>query len=263
LRALTNDLREAARLGGAGILLSVALHLATFASLGRVRVEAALPRIQEIEVSVIEEQPAPPAPEPVAEPEPEPEPVKPRAPREASPRPVEKAPPSAEPPAAAEETLADLTGTTLTGESAGGWVSAVGSGAAMTGPIGKVNAAVTGRNRDGVEGGVLGGTGTRVVSEADLSRRPQPPAADELDAALERNYPKSAKQQGIEGVARIKLRVLANGKLQALGTVSETHPGFGDACKASVRDTSWGPGLDRKHQPVATDIIYKCEFSVE
>jgi hypothetical protein len=64
-------------------------------------------------------------------------------------------------------------------------------------------------------------------------------------------------------VARIKLRVLANGKLQPLGTVSETHPGFGDACKASLRDTSWGPGLDRAHQPVATDIVYKCEFLIE
>ena len=75
-----------------------------------------------------------------AYPVPVPEPVKQR-PREASPRPVEKAPPpSKEPPAAAEETIADLTGTTLTGESAGGWVSAVGSGTAMNGPIGKVNA---------------------------------------------------------------------------------------------------------------------------
>lgn len=264
MRALTNDLREAGLLGGAGILLSVALHLGTFASLAHVRVERGPPRARDIEVSIVEEKPPAPEPAPIAEPEPEPEPIKARPPREASPRPVEKAPPpSKEAPAAAEETIADLTGTTLTGESAGGWVSAVGSGAAMTGPIGKVNAAVTGRDRAGVEGGVLGGTGTRVVSEADLSRRPQPPAAELLNEALERNYPKSAKQQGIEGTARIKVRVLANGKLQPLGTVSETHPGFGDACKASVRDTSWGPGLDRAHQPVATDITYKCEFNVE
>lgn len=263
---LTNDLRQAALLGGAGILLSMALHVGTFVSLGRVRVEPPPPRARDIEFSVFEEQPPPPPPEaePEPEPEPAPEPIKPRAPREASPKPVEKAPPpSAEAPAAAEETLADLTGTTLTGESAGGWVSAVGSGAPMTAPIGKANALVTGRDRAGVQGGVLGGTGTRVVSEADLSRRPQPPSADVLDAALERNYPKSAKQQGIEGVARIKLRVLASGKLQPLGTISETHPGFGDACKASVRGTNWGPGLDRSHQPVATDIVYKCEFSVE
>jgi outer membrane biosynthesis protein TonB len=258
-------LREAALVGGLGILLSAALHVGTFLSLGRVRVDTAALRARDIEVSIVEEPAPEPAAEPQApEPEPAPEPVKIRPPKEAAPKPVEKAPPpSKEPAAAAEEALADLTGTTLTGESAGGWASAVGSGAAMDGPIGKINAAATGRERAGIKGGVIGGSGTRVVSEADLSRRPQPPADDLLNAALERNYPKSAKQQGIEGVARIKLRVLANGKLQPLGTVSETHPGFADACKASVRDTSWGPGLDRARQPVATDIVYKCEFSVE
>ena len=38
MRALTNDLREAAWLGSAGILLSAALHVGTFVSLASVRV---------------------------------------------------------------------------------------------------------------------------------------------------------------------------------------------------------------------------------
>jgi hypothetical protein len=75
LRALTNDLREAGLLGGAGILLSVALHLGTFVSLGRVRIEQAPPRARNIEVSIFEEQPPAPEPGAIAVPEPEPEPV--------------------------------------------------------------------------------------------------------------------------------------------------------------------------------------------
>ena len=84
-----------------------------------------------------------------------------------------------------------------------------------------------------------------------------------LNAALEKNYPKSAKQQGVEGVARIKVRVLASGKLQPLATLSETYPGFAGACKASLRDISWRPGLDQAGQPVATDIPYKCEYIID
>lgn len=268
---MANDVRRLSWLSAVGILLSAGAHFVTFVALGAVRIDPAPPRAKELEFSVVTElppepPPAPPVEEPAPEPEPEPEPVKVvKAPKPvASPRPVEKAPPEkSTPPAAAEETLADFSGTTLTGEGAGGWASAVGNNQAMTGPIGKPNAAVTGRDRSGVQGGVVGGTGTRVVSESDLSRRPEPPNSDLLNAALEKNYPKSAKQQGVEGVARIKVRVLASGKLQPLATLSETYPGFADACKASLRDISWRPGLDQAGQPVATDIPYKCEFIID
>lgn len=265
---MPNDIRKWSWLSAFGIVLSAGAHLVTFVALGAVRIEPSPARPKELEFSVVTElppEPVPLEPVPAPEPEPEPEPVKVvKAPREAAPRPVEKADPKTpEPPAAAEETIADFSGTTLTGEGAGGWASAVGNNQAMTGPIGKPNVAVTGRNRPGVEGGVVGGTGVRVVSESDLTRRPNPPNGDLLNAALERNYPKSAKQQGIEGVARIKLRVLANGKVQALATISETYPGFAEACKTAMRDMSWTPGLDQAGQPVATDIPFKCEFLIE
>jgi periplasmic protein TonB len=251
--------------------LSVATHVGAVALLGMFPVDAPRPKEDIVEVSFVEQpvapepEPLPPAPEPVApEPEPEPEPVKP------PPKPIERAPkpakappplPDSTPPAAAEETIADFSGTTLTGQ--GGWASAVGSGAAMNGPIGTPGAAVTGRNRAGVAGGVVGGTGVRVVAEGDLSRRVQLPSADVLNAALERNYPKAARQQGIEGVARIRVRVFATGKLQPLSTINESYPGLADGCKKSLHDITFQPGLDRAGQPVATDITYKCDFRVQ
>jgi protein TonB len=245
------------------VALSVGVHLGVFFGLGTVRVDAAVPRNEAVEFTVVEEKPLveePPPPEP--EPEPEPEPPKPRV-REAA-KPVEEPPPPEEPPPApAPETIADFSGTTLTGEGSGGWVSAVGSGAPMNAPIGKPKAPVTGRERDGTEGGAIGGTGTRVVGEADLSRSPKLPTSATLDEALKREYPKEAQQQGIEGVARVRVRVFATGKLNPLATLSESYPGFAEACKRFLREQRFEPGLDRAGQPVATDINFKCEFTVE
>jgi outer membrane biosynthesis protein TonB len=219
---------------------------------------------QTVEFSVVEPEPVEQEPEPEPEPEPEKAPEPPKVVK--APKPVVKAPePSkqAEPPPAAEETIADFTGTTLTSEATGGWASAVGSGAAMNAPIGKANAQVTGRDRAGVQGGVVGGSGLRVVGEAELTRRPKPPDQDVLNAALEKHYPRGARDQGIEGVARIKVRVLANGAVQPLATLSESYPGFAEACKASMRNQSWTPALDSRGQPVATDLPYKCDFAIE
>lgn len=265
MAALAN---EAVR-GGLTFVLSVAVHAATFGALGALPADAPRRNDDIAEVAIVE-QPEPVVPEQAApEPEPpapEPEPVKPAPkPIERAPKPPKEPPPpkpeNAPPPAAAEETIADFSGTTLTGQ--GGWASAVGSGAPMDGPIGKPGAVVTGRNVAGVAGGVVGGTGLRVVPESDLSRKPKPPDASLLNAALERSYPKSARQQGIEGVARIKVRVLASGKLQPLATLSETYPGFADACRSSLRDVNFQPGLDKVGQPVATEIPYTCRFTVE
>jgi outer membrane biosynthesis protein TonB len=267
LAALAN---EAFR-GALTLVLSVAVHAGTFAGLGALPVDEVRPTDPVVELSVIEQprepepEPEAPVPEPEKAPEPEPEPVKPPPkPVERTPKPPKEPPPPEQPPAPpapAEETLADFSGTTLTGQ--GGWATAVGSGAPMNGPIGKPGAAVTGRNVAGVAGGVVGGTGMRIVAESDLSRKPKPPSSDVLNAALERSYPKSARQQGIEGVARIKVRVLPSGKLQPMATLSETYPGFADACRSSLRDVNFQPGLDRVGQPVATEIPYTCRFTVE
>lgn len=248
--------------------LSIATHAGAVALLGMFPVDMSRPKEDVVEIALVE-QPAepepvaiPPEPEPVpAAPEPEPVKAPPPKPVERAPRPPKAPPPESTPPAAAEETIADFSGTTLTGQ--GGWASAVGNGAAMDGPIGKAGAAVTGRSRPGVAGGVIGGTGVRVVPEGDLSRRVQLPSGDVLNAALERNYPKNARQQGIEGVARIRVRVFATGKLQPLSTINESYPGLADGCKKSLNAIVFQPGLDRTGQPVATDITYKCDFRVQ
>lgn len=252
----------------AGLVASVAVHAATFFALGTVDVTDLPKRDDVLEMTVVEQSP-PPAPAPV-EPAPEPpqpelEPVKPppKPPVAKAPKAPKEPPPPEDktPPAAAEETIADFSGTTLTGQ--GGWASAVGNGAAMNSPIGSPTGVVTGRSREGVQGGVVGGTGERVLGPGDLSRGPQPPSADLLNAALERSYPKGARAQGVEGVARIRLRVHATGKLQPLATLSETYPGFADACKLSLREMNFQPALDKAGQAVATDITYKCDFTVE
>ncbi len=288
MQAARNDLGQRTPwVGSAGLLLSLGVHAAVFAALGTFQLDPqAAASVSPVEISVIDTPPPPepelaPAPEPPAPaPEPEPEPVKPPPPpkvRERAPKPVDVPPPeqATPPPAAAQaETIADFSGTTLTGEGQGGWLSAVGTGGTMNGPIGRPGALVTGRNREGVAaGGVIDGTGVRLVGESDLSRRPKLPN-DALNAALERNYPKVARQQGIEGTASIRVRILANGKIEplrkegALAAAGADTWGFGDACLKTLKEVAQQhrveqTPLDRQGKPAATEIRFKCTFTVE
>ena len=273
MRRAANDVPASRWIGPIGVVLSIGFHVVTFLLLGIVKVDAAMPRAHTMEFTVVEPPPPPPAPEPEVvpdppkpEPEAKPEPIKPPPKiKEAAPKPVEDAPkPDETPPAAAEEAIADFSGTTITAEGEGGWTTVTGSGAPMNGPVGKAKAAaVTGRNREGVAGGAIDGTGTRVLGEGDLSRMPRAPSSSILEEALRREYPKQAQQQGVEGVAKVRVRVLSSGKLSPLATLDETHPGFADACKRSLRNVRFEPALDRQGQPAITDITYKCEFELE
>ena len=124
-----------------------------------------------------------------------------------------------------------------------------GNGAPMEGPIGTPGK-VTGRRRRGVTGGAVGGQGSRLLGPADLSRHPRPPSQRTLDAALARHYPKDAKQQGVEGVARVSVRVLPSGKTRVVRTLQETFPGFGEACQEQTRVEGLGvPRLAHRPQP--------------
>ncbi len=256
-------------MSSASLVVSVAVHAFTFLALGWFPPpDDLLAKSDVVELTVIEEPPpvVEPAPEATPEPEPAPEPapVKPAPKPAAVVAPKEPPPPDAPPPpAAAEETLADFSGTTLVGEGEGGWVSAMGSGSAMDKPIGKAGAVVTGRSQPGVAGGVVGGTGLRVVAPSDLSRPPRIVSQAALDAALVRCFPKSAKQQGIEGVARTRVRVLPTGKIVVLAAVNETYPGFESACRCSLRDQTFEPPLDKNGKPVATEFSFTCEFAVD
>jgi protein TonB len=220
-------------------------------------------------------EPPPPEPEPVAEPEPEPPPPEPepivqhRPTPQPRPTPVE-APPPPEPPAEtpppAEEAVAAFDDLTLTNDQSAAWASAVGSGEHDEAPLGQPGAAVTGRHREGRPGGVPGGTGTEegphIAAASDLSRQPGPPA-DRLIRLLETNYPQDARQIGIEGHADVRIHVHADGRVQPLAVVRETHDGFGAACQRTLRQGGrWTPPLDRQGREVDTITVFRCTFSI-
>ncbi len=240
------------------VLASLAVHAVAFGGLGHGGDGEGAPRKRR--PTTVEMTVAPPKapPPPLAE---APRPAAPK-PRLAMARPTVKvrsaSTPTAEPPAAAE-TLADFTGQTLTNDGPGaGWSSATGNGQKMNGPVGRPGARVSHRIVDGTPGGA--GSGPPVVGLGDLSRTPvAPDLSDKLAAA----YPPDARAKGIEGKAVVKARITPEGQVRDLAVVSETAPGFGAACKATLRASEWTPPLDREGHSVSTVINYTCRFDVE
>lgn len=251
------------------VVLAVAMHAAF---LGVMPNAPMGPRAEDpfdsVPVAIIDEQPVAPEPvEPEAEkaPEPEdPEPVKP------PPKPktwkAPKDPPKApnEPPAAAPETPVTFDNIVLTneGDEPSSWAMDPGSGESREGPIGKPDAVVTGRSRDGVVGGILGGTGIGVVVDVgDLSRQPIPPS---LKRKLEKLYPKKARQEGVEGEAVLRLQIGANGLPSKIRIVSEDPAGYelGRACMKTLQGERWKPPFDKDGKPVTTRVTYRCGFEI-
>jgi protein TonB len=245
--------------GGWGLLavlvaVSVGVHLALVAGIGHGgKGAAAKPHRRPAEVTMTIAPPKPAAPPPAAK-APEPKAAK-RLAVKAAPRAVEKA---AAPPPPQAETPADFSGVTLTNDGPGpGWGSAVGNGQAMHGPIGTAGAKVTGRSVAG--SGTGEGKGPPIVALGSLSRPPVPP---DLNGALEQHYPAEARRLGTPGQAVLKARVLPDGHMRDLVVVSQSAPGFGDACRATLRDSVWSAPLDKTGQPVATFVTYTCRFEV-
>jgi protein TonB len=253
------------------LLLSGLVHGAAYGGL------ALLPSIDVIlaedtvSVEMVEVEPEPEPEEIVEEepePEPEPEPERPAVVRERAPDPVEPAePPPAEPPPPAEEAIAEFDGVTLTNEGPGeSWASNVGTGQEITGPIGQPNAQVTGRVRHGDPGGVPGGTGDgpAVVPASDLSRSPRYGDMDRLRDLLEDNYPREARNQGIEGSAVVRIRVHSDGRVSVLGVVNESYETFGEACRDTLRQAGrWEPPLDRQGNAVDTITTFRCTLTID
>ena len=209
------------------------------------------------------EAPPVPAPEPEPEPIPEPERVV-RRERPTAPPPSE-APPAEEPPPA-EETVADFSGMTLSNDEGASWAAAAGNGAPIDGPIGRPGAQVTGRNRRGNPEGTPGARGsgdgedTDIVPMRDLSQRPGPPNS-RLEAELRRTFPREARNLGIDGSARVRLRVEPTGRVRVLRVVSEDHTGFGDACREAIRRSGrWDAPRDRHGDAVTTVLTFRCTF---
>jgi TonB family protein len=246
--------------GGWGLLallciVSVGIHVALVASIGGAdKGAAARQHRRPAEVTMTVEPPKPAPPPPAAR-APDPKPAVKRLAIKAAPRAVEKAAPP--PPQA--ETPADFSGVTLTNDGPGpGWGSAVGNGQAMHGPIGTPGAEVTGRSVAGAAEGT-GPIGPKLVALASLSRPPLPP---DLNDALERHYPAEARRQGTPGQAVLKARILPDGHVRDLVVVSQTAPAFGEACRATLKESTWSAPLDKGGEPVATFVTYTCRFEV-
>jgi TonB family protein len=242
------------------VLASLALHAVAFGGLEHRGGEAAEPhrrRPATVEMTVAPRKEPPPHPtEAPKSAAPKPRLAMARSPAKV--RPTEAPPPAAEAPAAAE-TLADFTGQTLTNDGPGaGWSSATGNGRRMTGPLGRPGARVSHRVVEGTPGGT--GSGPPVVGLGDLSRTPvAPDLSDRLAAA----YPPDARAKGIEGKAVVKARITPDGQARDLVVVSETAPGFGAACRATLHASEWTPPLDRDGHAVSTTIDYTCRFKVQ
>jgi hypothetical protein len=233
-------------------VVSVAAHVALFATLGRGAGSASAAHKRRPAQVTMEVSPPKPAPPPVEKAPPTPPKVAARRMAVRAPAPAEAPPPPAAPP---PESPADFSGVTLTNDGAGpGWASAVGNGASMRGPIGRPGARVAPRASDGPPS-----EGPPLVALGSLSRPPAPP---DLVGELERHYPEAARRQGLAGQAILKARITPEGRARDLILVSQSTAGFGDACRATLRDSIWSAPLDRDGRPVATLVTYTCRFEV-
>jgi TonB family protein len=251
----------------AWVVLAIATH-ALF--LGAMPISTMRPGFEDpmntVPVAIIEEDPVRPEPEeetPEPEEPAEPEPVKPPPKPKTFKAPKEPKEPE-EPPTAAPEAPVAFDNVVLTneGDEPSSWAVDPGSGKSSDKPIGRPDAVVTGRSRDGVVGGIIGGTGIGIVVDVgDLSRQPIPPS---LKRKLERLYPKKARQEGIEGEAVLRLQIAADGHPAKIRIISEDPTGYelGKACMKALQGEQWKPPIDKTGKPVNTRITYRCGFEI-
>lgn len=251
------------------VVLAIAVHAAFLGVMPHTPPPAVSPNEADtVPVAIVDEpiatEPQAPAEEPPLAPEQTPEPVEPVPTPKTfkAPKAPPKAPP--EPPAAAPETPVEFDNLVLTneGDEPSSWTVEPGSGKSREGPIGRPDAVVTGRSREGVVGGVIGGTGTGlVVDVGDLSKQPIPPP---LKQKLEKLYPKKARQEGVEGEAVLRLQIGPDGLPSKIRIVSESPAGYdlGKACLKTLQGEKWQPPIGKDGKPVTTRVTYRCGFEI-
>jgi outer membrane biosynthesis protein TonB len=84
-----------------------------------------------------------------------------------------------------------------------------------------------------------------------------PVAPPGLGTRLQRFYP---IEQGIEGSASLRIRVLPSGRVELVSVLKETNEAFSNACEAMLRDTIWEPARNLSGRSVAAEITYTCGF---
>jgi len=230
---------------------SVVLHVVVMRAMPR-----PAPRVHTVVLPPVELMDVPPPLPPPPPPEPTPEePARAPAPVAAAPtrsaartaQDSKPAPPDAPPePKLSDDGPIDFTATPMALAGTGVAVRAPSGGGGGTGPA----AGPPSRPRPSAE---------VVVPVASLSR---PPRAPGLDAVLERNYPVEARRAGISGKAVLRVRILHDGRVTSVVTLSESSGGFGAACERTVRAAPWEAPIDREGRAVATEITYVCQFEV-
>jgi len=242
---------------------SLALHSVAYASLSPIPRKPAVPALHS-EVTFEVNEPEPPARTPERETEPE---VEKAAPQLARPEParIAKLQPVAHTTAAPSEPKSaaaplDLSGVTLTNDQGSGFAVAIGNGRAFEGPIGNGRAVASRENTPSAPKAVAPAAPLLLVAASDLSARPAPPA---LDGALQRNYPRDAKERGVGGSAQVKARIDPDGSARQVRMENESFPGFGEACRKTLQGSRWSVPRDREGRAVATEIRYTCRFVVQ
>jgi TonB family protein len=248
--------KGSAQVRTSGLLaMSGAAHIVVFSVLGLVPPPAEVLAMHEMAFEVVEPEPPPPPPKIEEPPPPEPDP-EPRA--RAAPKAEPQEPPPAEAPPAAEE-VADFTGVTLTGGDGASWSTAIGSGAPLKGPVGKIGT----QQGEPQQAAKVAAPGPRVVALDSLARKPSAPP--NLGTLLEQFFPRRARMQGVEGRAVARLRILPNGRITNVRVVEEYPAGyeFGAACREMLQAAPpWVPPLDKSGVPVAADVPFTCTFVV-
>ncbi len=117
----------------------------------------------------------------------------------------------------------------------------------------------------GRAGKVGGGTGrgrgpATKVAARDLSRNPIAPM---LTPYINRNYPSSARMNGVSAEATLRLVIQADGTTTDIRvrSVSRKGYGFGETCSRSLHQgPKWKPALNRNGRPITFEVTYTCTF---
>lgn len=248
--------------GGAWLGVSLAAHVSLLAAAHH---GEAVPRPQHPPSFV--QLTLPPAPQAAPEPTAPPKAPtsKPASKPTVTPKPAaqlrEPRPAAPDPPATAELPTSDVTGTTLISENGTGFSAPPGSGHERDGALPSAAASSVPARLVPSPSGIVPHPPPALIilPPSALARKPTPPP---LTALLARNYPPEARRIGLSGDATVRARIEANGAIRLATTVSESSPGFGDACRRTLVASQWSPPLDRSGRAVATFISYRCKFRV-
>ena len=104
-------------------------------------------------------------------------------------------------------------------------------------------------------------TALGACATASGSRPPVPPCC--MNEALLRHYPSSARDEGIEGLVRVKIRVGQDASITPIEVLAQPDARLGEACSAMLKATpGWQPAQDASGNPIERTLTYRCMFEL-